>query len=307
MPAFDAAFKGLEDVMSEVSDSIEANASQLEAASGQNEQISQIVNWGGLGLILALVASLVAFSQRYVTRPMVDMTAGLKRLSEGDLNVDAKAHQKIAELSELAQVLRVFREALKSREELAEQADVAARGNVTRISESAALNASIADVVGAAIQGDFSRRVDGRFSSEEMTTLAKSINDLVATMDQVIAETGVVLAALAETDLTKRMSGQYSGAIGKLRDDTNAVADGLTEIVGQLRNTSRGLKVATGEILAGANDLSERTTKQAATIEETSATMEQLAHTVSENAKRADQAHARRRLSRRPPKTRAKS
>jgi len=45
--------------------------------------------------------------------------------------------------------------------------------------------------------------------------------------------------------------------------------------------------VATGEILAGANDLAERTTRQAATIEETSAAMEQLATAVTENAKRA--------------------
>jgi methyl-accepting chemotaxis protein len=47
------------------------------------------------------------------------------------------------------------------------------------------------------------------------------------------------------------------------------------------------LKTATAEILSGANDLSERTTKQAATIAETSATMARLAGTVAENAKRA--------------------
>ena len=60
--------------------------------------------------------------------------------------------------------------------------------------------------------------------------------------------------------------------------------DRLSNIVGQLKETSRGLKTATGEILSGANDLSERTTKQAATIEETSAAMEQLATTVLQNA-----------------------
>jgi methyl-accepting chemotaxis protein len=72
--------------------------------------------------------------------------------------------------------------------------------------------------------------------------------------------------------------------------DTNAVAEKLTEIVTQLKSTSRELKTATGEILSGANDLSERTTKQAATIEETSATMEQLAVTVLQNAQRAKEA-----------------
>ena len=68
------------------------------------------------------------------------------------------------------------------------------------------------------------------------------------------------------------------------------MAERLGEIVGKLQATSRTLKTATGEILSGANDLSERTTKQAATIEETSAAMEQLASTVLENAERAKEA-----------------
>ena len=61
----------------------------------------------------------------------------------------------------------------------------------------------------------------------------------------------------------------------------------------QLRVTSRSSKSATGEILAGANDLAEPTTKQAAAIEETSAAMEQLAQTVTENASRANAARTR--------------
>jgi methyl-accepting chemotaxis protein len=68
------------------------------------------------------------------------------------------------------------------------------------------------------------------------------------------------------------------------------VADRVAEIVGQLRQTSRGLKVATSEILSGSNDLAERTTRQAASIEETSAAMERLAGTVSQNVERAEQA-----------------
>jgi methyl-accepting chemotaxis protein len=86
------------------------------------------------------------------------------------------------------------------------------------------------------------------------------------------------------------MVGDYQGSFAKLKADTNAVGDKLTDVVAQLRSTSRALKTATGEILSGANDLSERTTKQAATIEETSAAMEQLATTVAENARMAEDA-----------------
>ncbi|MBW4656918.1 MAG: hypothetical protein KME20_28305 [Kaiparowitsia implicata GSE-PSE-MK54-09C] len=83
------------------------------------------------------------------------------------------------------------------------------------------------------------------------------------------------------------MRGDYQGAFARLKADTNAVADKFTGIVRQLKGTSYTLKVATGAILSGANDLSERTTKQAATIEETLAAMEQLASTVMHNAERA--------------------
>jgi len=68
------------------------------------------------------------------------------------------------------------------------------------------------------------------------------------------------------------------------------VADKLADIVRQLKSTSGSLRVATGEILSGANDLSDRTGKQAATIEETSAAVEQLAQTVAGNASKAEAA-----------------
>jgi methyl-accepting chemotaxis protein len=95
---------------------------------------------------------------------------------------------------------------------------------------------------------------------------------------------------MAETDLTQRVEGDFSGAFGKLQTDTNRVAERLGEVMSQLRDTSGLLKTATSEILSGAADLSERTTKQAATIEETSAAMEQLSSTVTHNADRARKA-----------------
>ncbi|RYE71637.1 MAG: methyl-accepting chemotaxis protein, partial [Hyphomicrobiales bacterium] len=144
--------------------------------------------------------------------------------------------------------------------------------------------------VAAAIEGDFSQRVTGSYAEPDLETLAGNVNSLLDTVDRSISETGEVLSALANTDLTRRMSGTYAGALARLRDDTNAVGEKLTEVVVNLQHTSRSLKTATGEMLTGANDLSERTTRQASTIEETSAAMEQLASTVLDNAKRAEEA-----------------
>lgn len=147
------------------------------------------------------------------------------------------------------------------------------------------IGASIAEVsrlVRHATDGDLSQRIDTSRFTGQYLDFTNEMNALLDTISAPITETGDILSSLADMDLTQRMHGDYKGSFAKLRDDTNAVGDKLSDIVGQLRETSQGVKTATGEILEGANDLSERTTKQAATIEETSAAMEQLASTVME-------------------------
>ena len=95
------------------------------------------------------------------------------------------------------------------------------------------------------------------------------------------------LARMSNGDLGGRIDTSFTGQYEQLRQAFNQSLSQLETIVGGLRNASRSLKTATAEILEGANDLSQRTTRQAATIEETSAAVEQLTHTVSENARRA--------------------
>jgi methyl-accepting chemotaxis protein len=103
------------------------------------------------------------------------------------------------------------------------------------------------------------------------------------------------LSRMAGGDLGGRIDTSFTGQYEQLRQAFNESLERLADIVGGLRTTSRSLRTATSEILSGANDLSDRTTRQAATIEETSAAVEQLALTVSENARRAATASDRAR------------
>ncbi|MCW5722506.1 MAG: hypothetical protein KIS86_15315 [Devosia sp.] len=147
-------------------------------------------------------------------------------------------------------------------------------------------------VVDAAIHGEFSGRISTRYDDQALANLAASINRLLETVGASIGETGRVLAALANSDLTVRMTGRYHGAFATLQNDTNGVAEQLEGVMASLRTALIALRGATGDILSGANDLSERTSKQAATIEETSAAMEQFAGAMTENAQRARHADA---------------
>jgi len=103
----------------------------------------------------------------------------------------------------------------------------------------------------------------------------------------IIAQLTSSLARMAKGDLGGHIDQQFTGQYEQLRQAFNSSLEQLEDIVSGLRQASGALRVATAEILSGANDLSSRTTKQAATIEETSAAVEQLSSAVADNAKRA--------------------
>ena len=244
---------------------------------------------------LAVAVAGLVFVMKGVIKPLVTITGRIKTLAEGDMQSDIPYTGRNDEIGMISGAVEVFKQnALKVEEMNAEEA---ARADQTRVrAESMTqLMDSLADVVNAAVDGDFTQRISLMAADEDLQAVANNVNNLLSTVDAGVSETGTVLSALAEADLTLRMEGSYKGAFDKLKSDTNAVADKLSDIVGQLRRTSGGLRSATGEILAGTNDLSERTTKQAATVEETSAAMEQLSHTVMDNAKRAEDASVKTR------------
>ena len=260
---------------------------QVDAIFAEAAVISGAIAFG-VTLLLLVIGIFIA---RSISKPIAKLNSDMVRIAADDFEVVPAGTDRRDEIGDMARSVEVFREnGLKvSQMTEAEAARIVAEEQGRR-DMMADLQGAFGQVVDAAIAGDFSKRVETEFPDPELNSLASSVNSLVATVDRGLDETGRVLTALANTDLTHRMDGEYQGAFARLKTDTNAVADKLTEVVTQLRATSRTLKTATGEILSGANDLSERTTKQAATIEETSAAMEQLASTVLQNAQRAKDA-----------------
>jgi methyl-accepting chemotaxis protein len=260
----------------------------VEAVVSQMLVLLGVVGSGAL-LVLGLLGYLAS---RMLMSPVPRLAQTMRTIAAGDYSVDVPYTARKNEVGEMARSVEVFREnGLAITNMTEEERAASARRRLERTDMMVALQAAFGEVVDAAIAGDFSKRVYAQFPDQELNSLAGSVNALVETVSQGLTETGQVLAAMARADMTQRMEGDYRGSFAKLKDDTNAVAERLSEVIGSLRITSRMLKTATGEILSGANDLSERTTRQAATIEETSAAMEQLAHTVADNARMAADAN----------------
>jgi methyl-accepting chemotaxis protein len=250
--------------------------------------LTSLVVMGGIIIAMLVIGALIV---RNIAGPITRLTAIMGDVADNRFDVEVEGKERPDEIGAMARAVEVFREnGMKVAEMTEAEAARIVADKEARTRMMADLQTAFGEVVDAAVQGDFTHRVTTDFADAELKALAGSVNNLVETVDAGLAENSDVLGAIAGMDLTRRVTGDYQGAFRKLKNDTNEVADRLAGIVSQLKGTSRQLKVATGEILAGANDLSERTTKQAATIEETSAAMEQLATTVAQNAERATEA-----------------
>ncbi|WP_068830323.1 methyl-accepting chemotaxis protein, partial [Xanthomonas cerealis] len=154
-----------------------------------------------------------------------------------------------------------------------------------------AINRQILALAQAAEAGDFSTRGDANAFDHDFRSMVEGLNNLMQTTDTNLAELSRLLRAIAAGDLTVRMSGEFRGVFSQMRDDANATASQLAQIVGSIQTSAASIKGAASEIAAGNQDLSQRTEQQAANLEETAASMEELTSTVKQNADGARQAN----------------
>uniref|UniRef100_Q47I46 PAS protein n=1 Tax=Dechloromonas aromatica (strain RCB) TaxID=159087 RepID=Q47I46_DECAR len=154
-----------------------------------------------------------------------------------------------------------------------------------------AVEEEVNQIVSAAANGDFTKRVSDAGKTGFFLTLAGDLNRLLETSQRGLEDVVVVLSAMADGDLTKTIEAEYAGTFGQLKDDANTTVARLQEIVGQIKESTDAINTAAKEIASGNQDLSSRTEEQASSLEETASSMEQLTSTVKQNADNARQAN----------------
>jgi methyl-accepting chemotaxis protein len=234
-------------------------ALKLEETAASSIQLMLAVAVGGaiLGIGIALLVT-----SRQISLPINRLNSTMRQLADGKFDVEVPGTDRKDELGQMANAVQIFKEAGLENARLSTEAEA----NRRETEETRRTN-----------------EAERRRTEEEAAIVAARTANAVKTLGQ-------GLARLADGDLTAQISEPFEGPGDILRVQFNEAVTKFAAIMAQLKETSSSIKSATGEILSGANDLSERTTKQAAAIEETSAAIEQLSTTVNENARRADEA-----------------
>ena len=99
-----------------------------------------------------------------------------------------------------------------------------------------------------------------------------------------------VMRQMAEGDLSQAIA-VAPGADASLLAAVRDMAQGLAAIVAHVRGGTDAMTIASREIAAGNQDLSERTERQAGSLEQTASHMQQLTETVRQSADAARQAN----------------
>jgi len=139
-------------------------------------------------------------------------------------------------------------------------------------------------LVGAASEGRLDGRIHLAGKQGFFLQLGTALNRLLDATASGVSEVQAVLAALAAGDLTLRSDAALQGVFAQMRDDANATADALEDVLAQMKVAVGQIHIASDEIAAGNQDLSARTEQQAANLEETAASVEELTASVRANA-----------------------
>ena len=253
--------------------------------------LSLIISLGALA-VGAVLAWLIA---RAIITPIGAMTGAMGYLADGKLETEVPALDRRDEIGEMAKAVQVFKQnavdklRMEAEQRAAEEADrLAAEAQRQR---EAAIVAEVAEVAKAASTGELDRRIDLDGKSGFLRDLCEGVNTLLHLTGVALKDVASVLAAVAQGDLSKRITNEYGGLFGQLKGDVNLTAEKLSEIVANINSAAGQIGSAASEVASGSQDLSERSEQQASALEETAASMEELAATVRQNATNAQQAN----------------
>ena len=208
--------------------------------------------------ILAALALAILFGfglSRMIATPIAAMTSAMRRLAGGDKTIVVPAVGRKDEVGEMADALLAFKDAAIANERLEVEAAAA------------------------------------RQAADEERARAEADKARIAEEDRIaVTALGQGLQAMANGDLTHRMTAQVAARSEQLKTDFNTAIAQLEQAVAVVVDNVAAIRSGSSEISQASDDLSRRTEQQAASLEETAAALDEITATVNRTADGARQA-----------------
>ncbi|WP_323015088.1 methyl-accepting chemotaxis protein [Devosia sp.] len=215
----------------------------------------------GFGL-LAVAAIISLMFARSVMRPIGRLQQALAAIAAGRLDTAVPGLERADELGYMAEAVEGLRVNARQMTDL-----VAAERDMSDEREAQArmvraLHADIGAALEAALEGDFSRRVGTQLADAQMRQLAGDLNDLLDGMACGLADTGTLLAGLAEGDFSQDMQGYDRGPFAPVQAGANRATEALGTLMARLGAGTGALRAAAETARRDAEGLAGEGAKQ---------------------------------------------
>ncbi|MDK1378313.1 MULTISPECIES: methyl-accepting chemotaxis protein [unclassified Sinorhizobium] len=228
-----------------------ARIAETEAAS-TNALILQAT--AGL-LAMATLLALIWFHGNVLRRGILGLRDGMQRIHSGDLNASVAGLGRGDEIGEMARSVELFRASAIEKRSL-EQNAMASRREIEEVRQ--------------------------RQEAER--------DQAVARIKTAVDALGRALNQLSEGNLAVAIREPFADGFDVLRRDFNNTVERLSHVLSSVKENAVSIETNGRQMRSAADDLARRTERQAASLEQTSAALEEITVTVKTATERAEEA-----------------
>ncbi len=143
---------------------------------------------------------------------------------------------------------------------------------------------------GAADEGRTDIRLNSGRVTGDFQDLFETVNGLLDLILTPIHEAGSVLEQVASRDLTARVSGNYRGDFGRIKEVLNRALENLEESLEQVSVGAEQVAAAAGQIGSGSQAMAQGASEQASGLQEVSSSLQEVASMANQNVANAQEA-----------------
>ena len=135
---------------------------------------------------------------------------------------------------------------------------------------------SIGNVARAANAGELATRVDHAFQDNMLGDIAAHLNALLDGVERGVSASVDTMERISRGDLRARMSGNFTGAFGRMRSSIDLSVAALRETISAITSASKNVQEESGTLAVQSERLRKRSRDQASRFKETNAAAAEL-------------------------------
>ena len=255
-------------------------------------------------VIAILLSSYLAYKVIImITQPLARANDAIKKMANGDLNVQIDADQSRDEIGEMIRSTAAIATTLKNVDkDLRDQITAAKEGILSNRADAKRHPGGFAEIVGGVNElmetltapmheiasvmaklasGDIRGRITGAYSGE-LSALKGNVNRSLDALVSLLDSISAFSLTIAKGDLTYKVEGNFQGEFAAIKQNLNTAIDQLSNVLGKVVDTTQQVTAAANQTSAASKGVMEHTHSQTVSLADVSNAIEQTVAAISE-------------------------